>query len=118
MKRIRKYFFKIYSWYGLNVAKIIFVVGLHFISSYVVNLPYINILTGLFSFLPYFFDWLAILILFKPSKNQILKIGISLFILGFPLALIRLNFALEVLGQASFFAIGTYVIMSLREIRK
>ncbi len=118
MNRIREYFFKTYNWYGLNITKIIFVVGLHFISSYLVNLPYINIFASLFSFLPYFFDWIAILILFKPSKNQILKVGILLFVLGFPLALIKLNFALEIIGQASFFAIGTYIILSLRELRK
>lgn len=118
MNRVKEYLSEIYKWYGSNIQKIIFVVGLHFISSYFVSLPYINIFTSLFSFLPYFFDWIAILILFKPRKDLILEIGLFLFIIAFPLALLRMESFLEVIGGLSFFMIGTYIIFSLHELRK
>ncbi|GEM_PF-5024315 len=117
MNRVKEYLSETYKWYGSNMQKIIFVIGLHIVLSYFVNLPYINIFTSLFSFLPYFFDWIAILILFKPKKELILKTGILLFAVSYFFALIKLNFVLEVLGEVSFFMIGTYVILSLREIR-
>lgn len=117
MNRVKEYLFRAYKWYGSNIQKIIFVVGLHFVLSYFVNLPYINIFASLFSFLPYFFDWIAILILFRPSKESILKVGLLLFTGGFLLALIKLNFLLEVFGQVSFFMLGTYIILSLKELK-
>lgn len=109
---------KQYSWYVINLQKIIFVVGLHIVSSYVVKLPYINIFASLFSFLPYLVSWIAILILFRPKKELILKVGLLLFLVSFFFAVVKLNFVLEVIGQASFFMIGTYIILSLREIKK
>lgn len=118
MNRIKTFTAKQYNLYGANLQKIIFVIGLHIVLSYFVKLPYINIFTGLFSFLPYLFDWIAILILFKPRKELILKTGLLLFVVSFFFALIKLNIVLEVLGQASFLMIGTYIILSLREIRK
>ena len=118
MSRIKIYFSRQYSWYVINLQKIVFVVGLHLILTYLVNLPYINIFASLFSFLPYFFDWIAILILFKPKKELILRIGLSLFVVSFFFALIKLNFALEALGEVSFLMIGTYVLLSLRELRE
>lgn len=118
MDKVKKYFSKNYNWYSVNIQRIIFVVGVHFISSYIISLPYINIFAGLFSFLPYFFDWIAILILFKPKKHLILKVGLLLFAVSYPFTLIKYNFFLEIIGQASFFMIGTYIILSLREIRK
>jgi len=118
MNRIKIYFSRQYSWYVINLQKILFVAGLHLISSYFVNLPYINIFASLFSFLPYFFDWIAILILFKPKKELILRVGLSLFVVSFFFALIKLNFLLEALGEVSFLMIGTYIILSLRELKK
>lgn len=118
MNAVRKFLREQYDWYVLNLQKIIFILGLHIVSSYLVQLPYINIFTSLFAFLPYFFDWVAILILFRPSEEKILKLGLILFVVSFPFALIRFTSVLEILGQASFFAIGTYVILSLKEIKK
>lgn len=118
MNRIKAFIARQYSLYVANLQKIIFVVSLHIASSYFVKLPYINIFTGLFSFLPYLFDWIAILILFKPKKELILKTGILLFVVSFFFTLIKLNVVLEILGEISFLMIGTYVLLSLREIRK
>lgn len=118
MNRIKEFFPKTYSWYGINMQKIIFITGLHLVSSYLVNLPYINIFTSLFSFIPFFFDWIAILILFKPKKELILRVGLLLFVANFFFALIKLNFAIEITGELSYLMIGTYVIFSLRELRR
>lgn len=118
MDKLKNYFSKQYKWYSLNVEKIFFVVGLHFILLYIVNLPYVNIFTSLFAFLPYLFDWIAILILFKPNKELILKIGIVLFFVGFIFALVKLSYPLEILGQISFFLIGTYIILVAKEVKE
>lgn len=118
MNRVKGYLTRIYKWYGLNMQRIIFVVGLHFILAYLINLPYVNIFTSLFSSLLYLFDWIAILILFKPKKEKVLIAGMSLFAIDFIFAVFRLQNALEFLGEASYFMIGTYIVMSLREIRK
>ena len=117
MNTFKNYLPKQYEWYSQNTPKVVFIVGLHFISSYIVALPYINIFTSLFSLLPYFVDWIAILILFKPKKEKILKVGLLLFLVAFLFHLTKLNFMLEIIGQASFFAIGTYVVLALRELK-
>lgn len=118
MNRIKIYISRQYNWYVKNLQKIALVVGLHIILSYFVKLPYVNIFTSLLTFLPYFFDWIAILILFKPKKELILKTGLLLFVVGLFFTLIRLKYVLEVLGEMSFLMIGTYIILSLRELRK
>jgi len=117
MNLIKQHFYKLYTWFSNNAQKIIFVVGLHFIFSFLVNLPYVNIFAGLFSFLPYFFDLVLILILFRPNKESLLKLGLLLFSVSCFFNLIRIDFFTEILGQVIFFMIATYVILSLREIR-
>lgn len=118
MNRVKEYIFRTYKWYGSNMQKIIFVIGLHIVLSYLVNLPYINIFTSLFSFLPYLFDWIAILVFFRPRKELILKVGLLLFVVDYFFALIKLNFALDVTGQISYLMIGTYILLALRELRE
>jgi len=117
MNKIKRYFINFYKWYIFNTQKIIFVIGLHFISLYIVDLPYINIFTSLFSFLPYFFDWIAILILFRPKKELFLKTGLLLFIIGFLFTVIKLSFMSETIGQISYLMIVTYVILILKEVK-
>lgn len=118
MNKLKKFFTNIYPYYSKHVQKITFVIIVHFVSSYVINLPYINIFTSYFSFLPYFVDWVVILILFKPKKEIILKIGFLLFIVSFLFEVIRISFFLENLGQISFLMLGTYVMLVLKEIKK
>lgn len=118
MNVVRIQIIKLYEWYSQDIRKIIFILGLHVAVSYIVNLPYINIFASLFSFLPYLIDWIAIRILFHPPKETILKVGIAFFIVGFLVSLIRINSLLEIVGDISFFAIGTYVVLSLKEIKK
>lgn len=118
MNRFKEYLSKLYRWYASNIQKIIFVIGLHFILAYFVKLPYINIFTGLFSFFPYFFDWIALLILFKPRKELVFKIGLLLFVVDYFFALIKLNFVLGIMGDVSYLMIGTYIVLSLHELRE
>lgn len=117
MKLIKEYLSKKYNWYDINAHKIVLVVGLHLVSSFLLTLPYINLFAGLFSFSPYLVDWIAILVLFRPRKEMILKIGLLLFGLSYICTLTKVDFAVEILGQITFFMIGTYVVLSLKEIR-
>lgn len=117
MNKIKIYISRQYNWYAKNLQKIILVVGLHIFLSYSLKLPYVNIFASLFSSLSYFFDWIAILILFKPKKELILKIGILLFAVSYIFALIKLNFVIETLGEISFLMIGTYIILVIKEIK-
>lgn len=116
-KKIKDYFNRGYSWYRLNLAKIIFVASSYIVSNYLINLPYINIIASLLLFIPYLITWIVIFILFKPPKESILKVGIMLFIVDFFFAIIHINNALEFLGGASYVMIGTYVVLSLPELK-
>lgn len=113
----KKHISQWYDFYKENHVKIIFVYILHLVVSYLVNLPYINIFAGLFSFLPYLFDWIAIMVLFKPSRDLIFRTGIYLFIVSFFFSLFNLKNALEFLGGAIYLMIGTYIIFSLKELK-
>lgn len=117
-KKIKDYLSRGYSWYKFNLAKIIFVAALYVVSNYLINLPYINIITSLWLFLPYLIVWIAIFILFKPPKELILKVGIVLFALDFFFLIIHFSNALEFLGGASYLMILTYVVLSLKEIKR
>lgn len=109
---------KFYTWFQNNLAKIVFIMVLHLVTSRVMNLPYFNIFASLFSFSPFLFDWIAILFLFKPRKETILVTGLSLFALSFIFAVFQLQTILEFLGEISYLLIGTYIIFSLRELKK
>lgn len=115
--RIKNFISNLYGFYKENHVKIIFVYILHLVISYSVNLPYINIFASLFSFLPYLFDWIAIMLLFKPQKDLIFKIGIYLFIIGFFFSLFDVESVLEFLGGGIYLMIGTYIILSFKELK-
>lgn len=117
IKILKDYISRSYNWYKANHAKIIFVYIVHLVSYYLVNLPYINIVASLFLFLPYVIDWIAIMILFKPQKDLILKTGIGLFIISSIFVVVHISVALEFLGGMSYLMIGTYVVLSLRDIK-
>ncbi len=117
IKKIKNYFSKGYNWYKLSLEKIIFISALYVISNYLINLPYVNIITSSLLFLPYLITWIAVFILFKPSKELILKVGITLFILDFFFLIIHISNALEILGGAGDLMLATYVVLSLKEIK-
>ncbi len=114
-KNINKFLVQTFGWYESNLSKIILIIGAHFSISYIVNQPYINIVTSLFFFLPYVVDWILILILFNPKKIYLLKIGFILFFVSIFFALLKLDFVLEVFGQIIYLLIGTFVIMLIYE---
>lgn len=115
--KIKNLINKLYGFYKENHVKVIFVYILHLVISYFVNLPYINIFASLISFLPYLFDWIAIILLFKLQRNLIFKTGIYLFAIGFFFNLFNVKSVLEFLGGSIYLMIGTYVILSLKELK-
>ncbi|GDX61839.1 hypothetical protein LBMAG33_1490 [Candidatus Levyibacteriota bacterium] len=118
MSFIFEYISKKYAWYVDNLQKIVFIVALFFIFSYLLKLPYINIFVRFFALLPHIVAWIAILLLFKPRKESILKVGFFIFAVGYLFTLVRISLVMEIIGQVGFFIILTYLIMSVREIRE
>lgn len=118
INKFKNIFTSFYRWFEVNLSKIALVIIVHLVTSYTVNLPYINIFTSLFSFIPYVLDWIVIAVLFKLNKDQILNFGLLLFFVAIPFEIFNFRKVVEVLGEISFLMIGTYVILSLREFRK
>jgi hypothetical protein len=116
--KIKHFLSFLFGVYESNLAKIIFIIFLHAVTIYIVNLPYINIFTSLISFFPFIIDWIAITVLFKPSSRLIFWVGIVTLLLSFPFLLIRLSIPAEILGNISYLMFGTYLIFSLREFRE
>jgi len=109
---------EIFLWYEKHIAKILLIVILHIASHYFVNLPYINIFTSLFSFLPFLIDWMAIIVLFKPRAKLILYSGLFLFMVDIIFSLMSVRSIAEQIGNVSYLMLATYVLISLKEIRK
>ncbi len=102
---------KYYMWYEKNLAKLMLIIIIHFISYFISNLPYINIFTG--RYFPFIMDWIFILILFSPQKNIVLRFGLFLILLASIFGLLRLYPVTEIIGELSFAAIGTYIVLIL-----
>lgn len=117
-RNIKNFFTGWYTWYDTNLAKILFIVLIFIASYYIVNLPYINIFTSIFLFLPYLIAWLGILALFRPKKDRILRAGIMLFAINFIFSLFRLRYISEILGDISYFMIATYIFITIKDMRK
>lgn len=117
MNKFQKYIFDRYKKHKLHIIKIVFIAVIFIFLLYTLSLPYINLIAAPFLFLPYFVSWILIMILFKPQKELVLKAGIVLFVIDLPFALLHLNIILEPLGQASYLFIGTYVFLSLKELK-
>lgn len=116
-KRIVSSVRKSYQWYRQNLDKIILLIAAHFIAVYSLNLPYINLIKILFSFLPYVVDWIVLLLLFKPKKEFILKVALALLVFAiFPEILSVQRFA-EFSGEIVFVLLVTVIFYSLKEIK-
>jgi hypothetical protein len=118
MHNIKKITVNSFAWYKDNIASVVFIIFLHIAISYVVNLPYINIFTSLFSFLPWLIDWIAVVILFRPASTIILKAGLLLFVVNILFALLKIGQIVELIGNISYLMIATYILISLKEIKK
>jgi hypothetical protein len=117
MKKIKKQINNWYQWTIKNYSKILVIIVIHIVLTFLLQLPYINLVRIIISFLPYLVDWILILVLFKPSKNNILKWAFYLLFVGFFLNILKLQSILEVIGLAVYLFIATYILISLKEIR-
>jgi len=107
-----------YRWLQDNAMNVFVVIVIHLVTSSILALPYFNLLYLVFGFIPFFIDWILILILFKPSKENILKFGLALFIISFPFAVIDAKWLVEMIGNLSYLMIATYILFSLSEVRE
>src|SRR5689334_17373844 len=107
-----------YRWVKKNLEKFIILIVIHFLITYILNLPYINLIKILFSFLPYVVDWAVVLILFQPKREFMLKGAVALLVISFIPGLFGFQLVPEFLGNIVFMLIVTYILYSLPEIRK
>jgi len=105
------------NWVLKNYQKLIILVVFHMLLEYLLNQPYINLIRIYLAFIPYILDLALILILFKPTKDILLKSAFILLLICFPLALIGINNVMEILGNISYVLIFTYVIISLKDLK-
>lgn len=107
---------KRYKWLQNNAMNVFIVVVVHFATSSILSLPYFNLIYIVFGFIAFLIDWVLILILFKPSKENILKFGLVLFMISFPFAVIDAKRPVEMIGNLSYLMIATYILFSLSEV--
>ena len=105
-------------WIKAHIWQLAIVVTIHIIAIRIVNLPYINLITSLISFMPIIIDFIAIILLFKPKKEYLLYVGLGLFPLAALLSLVRVNRGVEMLGNLSYLFIFSYIALSLKEVKK
>lgn len=117
INRYSNYIKKIYKWYEKNIAKIIFVAIIYAVCSMFFSLPYLNIFIGLFGFLPFLISWIVILLLFHPSRNFILILSLLAFAPTIVFYSFKIIFVAEFLSNICYFALATYIIYSLSDIR-
>jgi hypothetical protein len=98
-----------------NNFKILLVVGIFFLLNYLLTLPYLNLLVGIFKYFPHVISLFLILIIFRPQKNLLLITSCILFISAYPFLLLSLTPITEGLGVISYFLLATYVVIAIRE---
>lgn len=109
---------KILKWYEENLSKIFLLLSVHLISTYISNIPYINLLNIYISYFVYVADWVFIVFVFKPNKELILKFGLSLFFFNFLISFLHKQQIVELLGNISYLLLATYILLSMNELRK
>lgn len=102
----------------LNIKKVIFLVVLYGGLTFMVSLPYINLIKIFISFLPPLVTWIVFILLFKPSKELLLRLSIALLLLGALVTILKIQFLYEVIGNIVYFMLATYVCLSFGEIKK
>lgn len=107
-----------YNWVKNNINKIIIIAFIHTCLFLILKLPYINLINIYLSIIPYIIDIVLVLVLFKPEKVLLLKIGLVLFLFDFFLFFLDLQNLLEFLGIISYIFFMTYILLSLKEIRE
>lgn len=98
-----------------NNFKILLVVGLFFLLNYLLTLPYLNLLVGIFKYFPHVISLFLILVIFRPHKNILLITSCILFISAYPFVLLNFIPITDGLGVISYFLLATYVVIAIRE---
>jgi len=115
-QRIKIYSLRFTKWIEKNIKNILIILSIHLIVLFIFTLPYFNILGTSLAFIPYVLDIVLILILFKPSKELILKAALFLFVLDLLLIILPISNLLEIFANISYFLLWTYIVLSLYEI--
>lgn len=105
-------------WLRNHSIKIFYIIVLHLTIVYISDLPYFNLIKIIAPSLVFFVDWIAILLIFKPKMDSILKIGIILFFINCVFAIVKIYVLVEALGNISYLLIATYIVLSLKEIKE
>lgn len=116
--KIKHFFVDFYNWTLVNERKIIFLIIVHFLVSFALRLPYVNLFRLIISPLVYVVDWIVILFIFRPKKENILKAGLLLVLLIFPFSFFSFKPPLEALGETAYLLIATYIIQSISDLKK
>lgn len=106
---------KVLHLYESNLSMILLLIAIYFAASFLVNVPYINLLNIYISHILYLISWIFILFIFKPKKELILKIALGLFVIDFFLMFLHGQNLVELLGDVSYLLLATYIFISIKE---
>ena len=99
-----------------NFSKLVVIGVVFFVIRYLLTLPYINLFAAIFSYIPHLAALILIIIFFRPKKNAVLIAGLLLLAISYPFLLFHVQSIAEVLGIMSYFLIGSYVVLLIKEI--
>lgn len=106
---------KILHVYESNLSMLLLLIAIYFTASFIVNIPYINLLNIYVSNILYLISWIFIVFVFKPKKELILKIALGLFVIDFFLMFLHGQNLVELLGNVSYLLLTTYILISIKE---
>lgn len=106
------------QWGVAHANALFFLVVVHTMFGWILELPYFNIATAWISPLPFIVDTIVILYLFRPEKETFLKLAIAVFIASIPPAILHIERLVERLGEVVFFLLAFYMLASINEFRK
>jgi hypothetical protein len=104
-------------WIKKHREQLLYIAISYLATSYLLNLPYINLIKIYLSSFPLLVAWIISIIIFRPNKEKILVVGLSLFILNFFFSILHIHSISETLGEVSYYMIFTYVLLSLKDVR-
>jgi hypothetical protein len=116
VKKSKKIYLKIYTFITTQFAKLVFIVIVFAILQYLLTLPYINLFASIFSYIPHLVGLILVLLFFRPTQISVLLTGLTLLAISYPFLLINVQSVSEILGVFSYFLLGAYVIMKIKEV--
>lgn len=99
-------------------VKILMVIVCYVALYKIVKLPYINILTIFFGYIPFLVALILGIILFKPKKEYLLIASFVGFILLGILDMLHLILFYEAVGVINFILVSFYMIKSILDLTK